>query len=109
MTTFNKLDPAQVERLYYLSEELAESIQAIQKVLRHGYESYNPTVENGPTNREHLEEELGQVILAMALLIAGKDLDDMEMEEAAVEKSKNLHQWMHHQPEELLNRINKGL
>ena len=105
MTTFNKLSPAEVERLYYLSEELAESIQAIQKVLRHGYESRNPDLENGPTNREHLEEELGQTMLAIALITAAQDLNENDMLIHGERKAKVLHKWMHHQPFELLDDL----
>lgn len=105
MTTFNQLSPAEVERLYYLSEELAESIQAIQKVLRHGYESKNPTKPDGLTNREHLSEELGQALLAIELLCLGDDLDMYDMQLSATSKSKELGQWMHHQPEEILNML----
>ncbi len=105
MTTFNKLSPAQVERLYYLSEELAESIQAIQKVLRHGYESKNPKLKNGPTNRMHLEEELGQTGLAIHLLCQAGDLNPYDMSVYAKNKGEDLHLWMHHQPQELLDDL----
>lgn len=105
MTTFNELSPAQVERLYYLSEELAESIQAVQKILRHGYESKNPSKVNSPTNRQHLEEELGQVIIAIGLLIETDDIDEVEMILHGEKKVKELGQWMHHQPQDLLDKI----
>lgn len=50
---FNELNPAQVELLALLAEEMGEAIQAIGKVLRHGYESYHPVTEDG--NRESLD------------------------------------------------------
>jgi hypothetical protein len=39
---FNGLTPAEAERLALLAEECGEVIQAIGKVLRHGYESRHP-------------------------------------------------------------------
>lgn len=52
---FNQLTPAEAERLALLAEECGEVIQAIGKILRHGYESRHP--DGGPTNREALERE----------------------------------------------------
>jgi len=107
--TFNGLDAAQVERLYYLSEELSESIQAIQKVLRHGYESYDPTVDDGPTNRQHLEIELGQTAIAVCMLLEAGDLDEGAMTDATRDKLVNLERWMHHQSEELLDKVKRNM
>jgi len=45
---FNGLSPAEAERLALLAEECGEVVQAVCKVLRHGYESTNPTLCNGP-------------------------------------------------------------
>ena len=39
---FNGLTPAEAERLAMLAEEAAEVIQAVGKILRHGYASYHP-------------------------------------------------------------------
>lgn len=47
---FNALTPAEAERLFYLLEKLGEAQQAIGKILRHGYESYDPTVAAPPLN-----------------------------------------------------------
>lgn len=59
MEHFNRLTPAEAERLALLAEECGEVIQAIGKVLRHGFESTHP--DGGPTNRESLERECGDV------------------------------------------------
>src|SRR5579872_899269 len=37
-----RLTPAQIERLALLAEECGEVMQAVSKILRHGYESRNP-------------------------------------------------------------------
>ncbi len=39
---FNRLTPAEAERLAMLAEEAAEVIQIVGKILRHGYASYHP-------------------------------------------------------------------
>ena len=48
---YNGLTPAQAERLAMLAEECAEVIQIVGKILRHGYDSFdpaNPEVSNRP-------------------------------------------------------------
>lgn len=50
---FNGLTPGQTERLVILSEELAESIQAVAKIMRHGYQSTNHG-RLALTNKQHL-------------------------------------------------------
>lgn len=87
MGHFNGLSPSQAERLAYLLEELGEAQQAIGKVLRHGYESRDPTKatpanpswgaparNTSPTNREYLEAEIGDVQRAIDMLTASGDL-----------------------------------
>lgn len=57
---FNKLTPAEAERLAMLAEECGEVIQIVGKILRHGYDSYHPA---NPrlTNRDLLANELRDV------------------------------------------------
>jgi NTP pyrophosphatase (non-canonical NTP hydrolase) len=93
---FNKLTPAQTERLALLSEELGEAIQVIGKILRHGFDSYNPTIPNSPTNTQFLELELGDVVYAMGLMAAAGDVSMDEIEKR-VELKVNKHNYFHHQ------------
>lgn len=65
MDIFNKLTPAETERLAYLMEECAEVIQIIGKIQRHGYNSYNPFDEKKLDNRALLNMELSDVLKAM--------------------------------------------
>lgn len=58
---FNKLTPAQAERLAMLAEECAEVIQCVTKILRHGYGSYHPDDAERTTNRQSLERELADL------------------------------------------------
>jgi hypothetical protein len=70
----NGLTDAEVERLAILSEELGEAQQCIGKILRHGYESYNPVVNTNLTNRRELEREIGDVQAAIDMLFAENDV-----------------------------------
>lgn len=93
---FNKLTPAQAERLALLSEELGEAQQAIGKILRHGYESRNP-VAHGPTNRDALAKELGDVLCAIDIIcLTGADLDFVDLNIARHEKRGRVGKYLHH-------------
>lgn len=67
------LTPAQIERLAYLAEELGEAIQAVGKILRHGYDSgeYN--------NRQDLMVELADVWGAICLLARHGETDKTQL------------------------------
>lgn len=53
---FNRLTPAEVERLSMLAEEAAEVIRAVGKILRHGYFNCHP--DTGVTNHIMLAHEI---------------------------------------------------
>lgn len=95
ITHFNQLTPAEAERLALLSEECAEVIQAIGKIQRHGYESQHP--DGGPTNRELLEAELGDVGFAICLLLTAEDLAEENVVAAAGRKAEKVWKYLHHQ------------
>ena len=92
---FNQLTPAQEERLFVLSEELGEVQQAIGKVLRHGYASSRP--DGGPNNKELLETELGDVAVAVRMLVAEGDVDQKLISEAAASNQERIKRFLHHQ------------
>lgn len=95
---FNQLTPAELERLALLSEELGEAQQAIGKIMRHGYRSFHPDRPEGPTNRDTLERELGDVLAAMILLGLAGDIDTSRARLVhAQEKLKRVRQYTHHQ------------
>lgn len=94
---FNKLAPAEAERLALLLEEMGEAQQAIGKILRHGYESVNPFIAPSPTNRESLEREMGDVMAALQMLTEVKDLDAEKIENRRGRKRMNVGGYMHHQ------------
>lgn len=99
---FNGLTESQAERLALLSEECAEVIKAVSKILRHGYESTNPTVsvpddERPETNRTALERELGDVICAIRKLRHAEDVSECQIDRYADEKAIKIKKWLHHQ------------
>jgi NTP pyrophosphatase (non-canonical NTP hydrolase) len=92
---FNKLSPAEAERLALLAEECGEVVQAIGKVLRHGFGSSHP--DGGPTNREALERECGDVHHAIWRLTRAGDIDGDVVLQRADEKAKSVMRYLHHQ------------
>ncbi len=104
---FNELSHAEDERLTLLIEEMAEAMKEACKIQRHGYSSYHPTEHKlgHPTNRERLAKELGDVRYAVELLQAAMDVNRLKVLEAAQMKSLSIRPWLHHQPRDLLNRV----
>lgn len=92
---FNGLAPDELERLAILAEELGECVQAINKIIRHGYSSYHPVT--GVINRDALAEELGHVFAAGTWLITSGDLLREDVDKAVVCKAEKVKRWTHHQ------------
>lgn len=97
MEHFNKLTPAEAERLALLAEECGEVIQAIGKILRHGYESYHPNDVLKTSNRRLLERELGDIQAAYQLMHDAKDVSFENVEVRCAQKLLAVHQYLHHQ------------
>jgi NTP pyrophosphatase (non-canonical NTP hydrolase) len=83
---FNQLTDQQMERLFYLSEELGEAQKAVAKILRHGYASGNPDKIVNQTdkgivydNKMELEDEMSDVMRAMNFLCRAGELDVQRM------------------------------
>lgn len=97
--SFNGLTPAEAERLALLAEECGEVVQIIGKILRHGYESTHP--EGGPTNREALAREVGDIFAVVEFMRdQHDDLSDMSIEAAHLSKNNKLvgcGAYLHHQ------------
>jgi NTP pyrophosphatase (non-canonical NTP hydrolase) len=99
---FNQLTPAEAERLAILAEEAGEIVQAVGKILRHGYESYHPD-DPRTSNRQHLERELGDLSAIVYDMCRREDLSP-----AAIESQRHLKLgrleagtlYLHHQREE---------
>ena len=96
MEHFNKLSPAQAERLAILSEECGELIQAIGKILRHGYNSHNPNDMDHLGNRHDLERECADVMAAMEMLARDGDVDREKVSNLMPVKLRSVQKYMHH-------------
>lgn len=96
MKYYNNLNPAELERISLLVEELGEAIQAAGKVLRHGYAEYHPDVPE-TTNRVDLAKELGHVWCAMQLMVEQQDISVLQIEFSRAAKHESVKKWLHHQ------------
>lgn len=79
------------EIMSILQEESAEIIQAVSKIFRFGYNSKHP--DKDQTNREHLAEEIGDILAMIELLIKNEIVDWQAVESAKNKKFKKLQQW----------------
>lgn len=91
---FNGLTNAEAERLALLLEELGEAQQVIGKILRHGYESFNPFDPDKVTNRTLLAKELGDVFAALTLM--NGDLSKEVMTSQKHAKLAKVDKYLHH-------------
>lgn len=95
---FNGLTPAEAERLACLAEECGEVIQAIGKVLRHGYDSAHPDQTTSDRyNRTDLERECGDVLATIDLMANAGDLRANKMDEHRQKKHRSRAKYFHHQ------------
>jgi hypothetical protein len=95
--SFNELTDAQIEVLTLLSEEAAEVVQDVAKILRHGLYSYDPTKPNGIDNLEHLCKELGDLEAAKELCSKYiRGFHKTLIENSKRSKLVSIDQWLHH-------------
>ena len=79
------------EILDITQEECAEVIVAISKISRFGIDNYKP---NKPlTNRQHLEEEIGDLLAMVDLLEQFNVVDMKSVNTARIAKIEKLKQW----------------
>ncbi len=79
------------EILLITQEECAEVTQAISKVFRFGFSSKHPTT--GKSNLSSLEEEIGDLLCMVDLLLGECVIDGQRVMEAKVRKSEKLNKW----------------
>lgn len=94
---FNKLSPAEAERLSCLLEECGEVLQIIGKIQRHGYESYSPDDATKTTNRSLLERELGDLESSITRMCASDDIRTTAIVTWAKRKWERVKPYLHHQ------------
>lgn len=79
------------EILLITQEECAEVTQAISKCFRFGLDNYKPG--KPKTNREHLEEELGDLMAMVTLMEMHGLISQSKIEVAKLAKMGKLKQW----------------
>jgi len=79
----------ETELLQIAAEEAAEIILAISKIFRFGID----TSWKGETNREHLEEEIGDLKALITLLEQNGVINKDKVDEAAAAKIVKLQKW----------------
>ena len=77
--------------MFILQEECAEVTQAISKCLRFGIDNYKPG--KPKTNREHLAEEIGDLIAMIELCYDTGIVDYLQVKEAQHRKFDKLKTW----------------
>ena len=85
------MDPQTKEVMDILQEECAEVIQAISKISRFGLDNLKPG--KPKTNREHLEEELGDLQAMVEILQELDIVSYTNIEKAAEAKREKLKIW----------------
>lgn len=77
------------EILLILQEESAEVIQAVSKVFRFGWDS----TWNEQSNKEHLEEEVGDYLAMVQIMVDTGMLDTFAIDTAKQNKIEKLKKW----------------
>ena len=72
-------------------EEAAEVIQAISKIRRFGMDNHKAG--ETQTNLEHLEEELGDMLAMIDILLEMQVIDIHALEQAKIAKIEKLKKW----------------
>ena len=93
--SFNGLSPAEIERLAILMEEAGEVVQAVGKILRHGYESRHPVTQSN--NRDELQKEIGDLRAAVTMMHNAGDIADCTIAGFEQIKLDKIGKYLHHQ------------
>jgi NTP pyrophosphatase (non-canonical NTP hydrolase) len=85
------MDTKTKEILDITQEECAEVVVAVSKISRFGIDNLKPG--KPKTNREHLEEEVGDLMAMIDLMIEYKIIDINNVDIARAAKKDKLKQW----------------
>jgi NTP pyrophosphatase (non-canonical NTP hydrolase) len=85
------MDNKTKEVMDILQEECAEVIVAVSKISRFGIDNFKPG--KPKTNREHLEEELGDMMAMIDILLEFKIVHPKALEDAKIAKIEKLKKW----------------
>lgn len=84
------MNEAQREILVITQEECAEVIQEISKIFRFGI---NEQHMSGITHRSKLEEEIGDLLCMIDLMIEFDLIDELNLYKAIINKQNKLKKW----------------
>ena len=87
----DKMSEDYKEVMSILQEECAEVIQAVSKINRFGMNNYKPG--KPKTNKEHLEEELGDLLAMICILEKMGVVGQANLEAATKAKIEKLKKW----------------
>ena len=79
------------EILCITQEECSEVSQSVSKIFRFGWGSVHP--KTGVNNKEHLEEEIGDLLCMVDILIEKCIISDSAVNAARQAKREKLKQW----------------
>ena len=88
---FPVVDNDNNEVMDILQEEAAEVIQAVSKIRRFGMD--NAKYGTGQTNKEHLEEELGDMLAMIDILLINEVVNWGSLHKAKRAKIEKLKKW----------------
>ena len=77
------------EIMLIAQEECAEVTQAISKVFRFGIGGEH----NGATNKQRLEEEVGDLLCMIEMMIEHRIIDGQAVAQAGIKKKEKLAKW----------------
>ena len=88
------MDDKVKEILLITQEECAEVTQAISKVFRFGFDDCWPRGEDWvPTNKERLEEEVGDLLCMIDIMVENGIISDENLNKARNNKRQKLKTW----------------
>ena len=88
------MDDKVKEILLITQEECAEVTQAISKVFRFGFDDCWPRGEDWvPTNKERLEEEVGDLLCMIDIMVENGIISDEKLNKARINKREKLKTW----------------
>ena len=85
------MDENNNEVMDILQEECAEVVQAVSKIRRFGIDNAKPNTDY--TNREHLEEELGDMLAMIDILMVNEIVSWSNLHRAKRAKIEKLKKW----------------
>ena len=88
------MDDKVKEILLITQEECAEVTQAISKIFRFGFDDCWPRGEDWvPTNKERLEEEVGDLLCMIDIMVENGIISDENLNKAKNNKRQKLKTW----------------